>query len=323
MANPLGRLASVDLRDYWKDEARDFTPWLAQPENIGLLGETLGIGLEPIELEAQVGPYRADIVANRTGSQDKVVIENQLGNTDHDHLGKVLTYAATLNATTVIWIAGKFKDEHRQAIDWLNSLATTNLQLFAVEVQLWKIGGSPLAPQFRILSQPNDYVRAMRDEGITELKGAPRFYMEFWSAFKEYVASSGSDLHLPRPTINAWLSIAIGKSNFGVNPVLSLQKRYLGCELYIGGSQAKQAFVLLEHQKEEIEAELNTLNWQALPQRNDSRIATYVEDVNLEDDENWPTHFEWLKERCEAFVKTLGPRVRNLNLTEEQQEVAQ
>ena len=132
MANTLDKLTLVELRDQWQDEARDFTPWLAESANLSLLAETLGINLdsEDLQTEVAVGPYRADIVV--TTNEGKVVIENQLDSTDHSHLGQALTYAAVLNANTVIWIARRFTEEHRQAVDWLNALAGSSLRASAV-----------------------------------------------------------------------------------------------------------------------------------------------------------------------------------------------
>ena len=118
----LGRLESVEPRDVWSSESEDFTPWLAQAENLKLLGETIGLDLELEAQEKDVGPFRADILCKETSSDDWVLIENQLERTDHTHLGQLLTYAAGLKAVTVVWVARIFTEEHRAALDWLNGL---------------------------------------------------------------------------------------------------------------------------------------------------------------------------------------------------------
>lgn len=154
---PLGKLEKVELREAWVTEAGDFTPWLAQPENIQLLGET--IGLEDLELAGQeqaVGPFRADIVCHATTDNSLVLIENQLERTDHNHLGQLMTYAAGLQAVTIIWVAAHFTDEHRAALDWLNDITDDTFNFFGLEVELWKIGDSSPAPKFNVVSQPND-----------------------------------------------------------------------------------------------------------------------------------------------------------------------
>ena len=123
----LGRLQQIrDLKKYWEKEATDFTPWLAQEENLALLGDTIGIDLELEAQEKNVGPFRADILCKDTGNGQWVLIENQLEKTDHTHLGQLLTYAAGLNAVTIVWISARFTDEHRAAIDWLNEISNEN-----------------------------------------------------------------------------------------------------------------------------------------------------------------------------------------------------
>ena len=148
-ADSLGQLARVDLRQVWENEARDFTPWLARPENIALLGDTLGLELDVESTEADVGPYRADIVCRDMGGGspdgELVLVENQLGRTNHEHLGQLLTYAAGLAAVKVVWIAAPFTDEHRSALDWLNERTDRNVNFFGLEIELWRIGGSPTA----------------------------------------------------------------------------------------------------------------------------------------------------------------------------------
>jgi hypothetical protein len=119
-----GRLEPAKVRDYWVDEARDFTPWLAREENLGLLADTLGISLELVGTEQRVGPFKADIVAK--DGEDTIVIENQLDPTDHKHLGQLLVYAAGRNAVTVVWVAKQVTDEYRKVIDWLNEQTSVN-----------------------------------------------------------------------------------------------------------------------------------------------------------------------------------------------------
>jgi len=152
----LGRLVRVDLREAWQDEAAHFTPWLAQQENLELLGDALGIGLELEATEQSVGPFAADILCKDPMRDQWVLIENQLEQTDHTHLGQIITYAAGLNAVTVIWIARKFVEQHRAALDWLNEITAEGTDFFGVEVELWRIGeSSAVAPKFNIISKPN------------------------------------------------------------------------------------------------------------------------------------------------------------------------
>ena len=156
----LGRLERINLKDIWAHEAQDFTPWLAEETNLTLLSDTLGIDLEVEAVEQNVGPFRADILCKDTLSDRWVLIENQLEQTDHGHLGQLMTYAAGLDAVTIVWIAARIRDEHRAAMDWLNEITDSEVRFFALEVELWRIGTSPAAPKFNVVSKPNDWSRS-------------------------------------------------------------------------------------------------------------------------------------------------------------------
>ncbi|WP_415714466.1 hypothetical protein [Roseibium sp.] len=157
----LGNLERVELRDIWASEAADFTPWLARAENLSILGDTLNIDLELEAQEKSVGPFRADILCKDIGNDNWVLVENQLERTDHSHLGQLLTYASGLQAVTIVWIAAHFTDEHRSTLDWLNKITDESFRFFGLEVELWRIGDSPAAPKFNIVSKPNDWSRSV------------------------------------------------------------------------------------------------------------------------------------------------------------------
>jgi hypothetical protein len=181
----LGSLEKVALETIWPDEAKDFTPWLARPENLRILGNTLGIDLELEEEASAAGLLSADILCRNASDGNLVVIENQIRKTDHGHLGQILTYAAGLGAKTLIWVAAKFTDEHRAALDWLNVNTADDVFLFGLEIELWKIGASAPAPKFNIISKPNHWSKVVK----WQAKGANGHMMshqiyEFWSAFK-------------------------------------------------------------------------------------------------------------------------------------------
>jgi hypothetical protein len=183
----LGQLSRVDLCDIWVSEATDFTPWLARPENLVFLGETLGIDLELEAQEKAVGPFRADILCKDIGTGVWVLVENQLERTDHSHLDQLLTYASGLQAVTIVWIAAGFTEEHRATLDWLNKITDESFRFFGLEVELWRIGDSPAAPKFNIISKPNDWsrsvaqaARAIDDAELSETRVTQRAY---WTAF--------------------------------------------------------------------------------------------------------------------------------------------
>lgn len=159
-----------DLRQVWESETQDFTPWLSQPNNLELLGKVLNLDLEFQQREADVGPFQADLLCKEVNSNRLVLIENQLEPTDHTHLGQILTYAAGLQAFTVVWIAKKFTEEHRATLDWLNSITdNSKVNFFGLEIELWKIGTSAPAPKFNVVVEPNNW-RAQVSEGASSIE---------------------------------------------------------------------------------------------------------------------------------------------------------
>jgi hypothetical protein len=208
----LGTLEICDLRKSgWNDEARNFTTWLAMPENLSRLSNALDLEFELEGVEVRVGPYSADILAKDTTSDCRVVVENQLEKTDHDHLGKLLTYASGLDAKVLIWIAREFTEEHRRAVDYLNENTAGKLRVYAVEIQLFKIGDSLPAPYFNIVASPNEaYAAAAQVEGVglTETRA---LYLEFWNNFKDYCKSRGTSLSLRKAGPRSWFGVPVGR----------------------------------------------------------------------------------------------------------------
>ena len=181
LATPeLYQRAARDRLAFWEDEARQFTPWLALPENLKLLGDAIGIELEFEATESRVGIFKADIVAKEVGTDDRVIIENQLENTDHDHLGKLLTYAAGLGAKVVVWVAEKISDDHRRALDWLNEITGESFSFFALEIELWRINDSAPAPKFNLVCRPNDWAKSLTGtDGVGEPTETKLSQLEF------------------------------------------------------------------------------------------------------------------------------------------------
>lgn len=143
----LGLLEQVDLKNVWNNEPKEFTPWLAKSENLQLLGDVVGIELELEAQEKMLGPFRADILSKDTVNNQWVLIENQIERTDHAHLGQLLTYASGLKAVIIVWIARRFTDEHRAALDWLNEITDSRINFFGLEIELWRIGDSSQCTQ--------------------------------------------------------------------------------------------------------------------------------------------------------------------------------
>ena len=183
MNKNLGMLEEIgDLRTVWPKEASDFTPWLAA--NIGRLSTAVGIDIDIEETESAVGEFNVDIFAVDADTGRKIVIENQLEATDHDHLGKLITYASGKAADLVIWIVKKAREEHRAAIEWLNSHTTEDIGFILCEVKLYHIGDSDIAPSFVIIEQPNNWAKGMK-QTASERRSLPRITdMLSWGVVK-------------------------------------------------------------------------------------------------------------------------------------------
>ncbi len=316
---PRGRLEPIDdLREAWPREDEDFTPWLA--ENLDVLEETLGIELELEAREKSVGSFRADVLCREVGSDSRVLIENQLERTDHTHLGQLLTYAAGLEAVTVIWTAKSFTDEHRAALDWLNGITDERFRFFGLEIELWRIGDSVPAPKFNVVSQPNDWSRevsrAAADGELSETQVKQR---EYWDEFHEVVRNMGrGDIlgkRTPQPA--SWMGYGVGRADFRIGVVMRRPKKRIQTELYISGGDAKTFFSLLQQQKDEIEREYDhSFDWQELPEKQDCRIADVLDDVDPFDESDWPRQHEWLADRLIAMHRVFSDRVRDLDVAD-------
>ena len=319
VAIQLGRLERHDLRNAWSKEAADFTPWLAQPENLSLLGETLGMELELEAQEKSVGPFRADILCRDVGNDHWVLIENQLERTNHGHLGQLLTYASGLEAVTIVWIAAQFTEEHRATLDWLNKITDDSFRFFGLEVELWRISGSPAAPKFNIVAKPNDWshavARAAHAIDETDLSETRVLQRRYWAALNTVLdATGGLVAGNKKPQAQAWMSFPIGRSRFHLNAVMVRPRKQLRVELHIGGVHAKVYFRMLREQKDAIERELGySPDWEELPEAQDSRISHSLNDIDPENEADWPRQHEWLATHLNDLHRAFGQRVNALD----------
>jgi hypothetical protein len=316
----LGRLERVELRDIWLSEATNFTPWLGRPENIAILSETLNIDLELEAQERAVGPFRADLLCKDIGTNQWVLIENQLERTDHTHLGQLLTYASGLEAVTIVWIAARFTEEHRSTLDWLNKITNESFRFFGLEVELWRIGTSAAAPKFNIVSKPNEWsisvakaARVIDDGEQSDTKVMQTKYWEALNAKLEAIGGPISGKRKAQP--QSWMHYRIGRSYMGIGAAMNTQKKQIRAELYLTGHPAKTVFGHLIKQKAEIERELGyPLEWQELPDGQDSRIAVFLNNADPSDEADWPRQHEWLANRLNEMHRVFAPRVRDLDL---------
>jgi hypothetical protein len=314
MKKNLSKLERVPLRQAWKHEAGDFTPWLAEADNLDTLAQVLGISeLVLVAAEHWVGDFKLDILC--TDGDQQVIIENQLADTDHKHLGQILTYAAGVGAHKVIWVAESFRPEHAAALQFLNDNTTDDLSFFGVQVELWRIGDSPFAPKFEVVVKPNDWVKTGREQAHAAASASPtkQLQLKFWTALIERLAKNAPQIRPQKPRPQHWLNNSIGRSGFGLNIIANTRDERLGVELWIPGAEAKTHFANLSAQREEIEKALGfELDWQELPDAKACRIATWYPDASIEEDQRWDEYLQWLEERLVVMDRVLRPIVKGL-----------
>jgi hypothetical protein len=310
----LGTLSRVPLRTAWQHEANEFTPWLSKADNLNALADALGLSeLVCVATEHWVGDFKLDILC--TDGDDKVIIENQLEETDHKHLGQILAYAAGVGAKKVIWVADSFRPEHASALEFLNDNTTDDLAFFGVRVELWRIGDSPLAPKFEVIVKPNNWAKAGRVQARAATDASPTKQLQnrFWMALIEHLASNAPQIRPQKPRPQHWLNNSIGRSDFGLNITANTRDERLGVELWMPGVTAKQHFSRLKEQQNEIEDKLGfKLDWQELPDSMACRIATWYPQASIEDESRWHDYLEWLTQRLVKMDQVLRPIVRSL-----------
>ena len=296
----LGKLEEItDLRTVWPNEAADFTPWLASDDNIELLADALGLDeINVEETESAVGSFSVDIFASEAGTGRKIIIENQLEDTNHDHLGKLITYAAGKSAEVIIWIVKRAREEHRAAVEWLNNHTDDNIGFFLCEIKLYKIGSSEPAVKFEVIEQPNDWSKAVKkDDALSEAaqqRYARRY--NYWTAFNDYAFQNSNfseNFNRRKPSGHHWMNFSIGSSAYHIS-VSQIRKRSseLSAELYIYDD--KDLFNHLFQNKDAIEAEAGLkFDWRELPDKKASRIIIF-KPADLDDEEQWPEQFDWL-----------------------------
>lgn len=322
MSDPaFGRLEKLDPRDYWSNEAKKFTPWLAEPAHIQLLGEVIGVELEVETTEAAVGPFAADIVCRSLSEEHRVVIENQLERTDHDHLGKLLTYAGGLDdVRTIVWIAPQIREEHRAALDWLNSATDEEFNFFGVELQVWRIGDSLPAPKFEVVAKPNDWVETVRGttKSQDQLSDVKKLQLEYWTAFRDYLQDRESSVRAGKARPRHRINVSIGRAGAQLCAAAGIwdedRKEWVRglnrVQLMLNGDESKELFERLHADREEIEAELGeSLIWHNPEHARQCRIYARRY-VDLEDRDDWPNQFAWLEERLQRFDATFRDRVK-------------
>ena len=323
----LAKIERVDLRDAWPNEAQDFTPWLA--DNIEALGEALGMDLEIQQTEAPVGGYSLDVLATDLDQNRTVVIENQLEPANHNHLGKLLTYAAWHDANVIVWLAREFGDEHLQALNWLNQRTDEDTEFFGVEVELWRIGNSLPAPHFKTVGPPNELSK-VPDRSKPATLGQEQNYewrrglieelkQKIGFSARRTIRSDATYLAVEFPIQNARYAARWPNGNLG----FELMLRKVGHE---GRDWNQRVFEALKQQELIIEngikesGDAERVVWDSTEGRQRSRITIHRDGNVFQDTESWGEYHDWLIRKFSRFQEVLTPRLQEL-IQEEQQTI--
>lgn len=285
----IGKLTEVDVRNLWQHEQYDFSSWLAKEDNLMYLNDILGLTLVDVNKEVYVGPYRCDLVAKDETTGIPVIIENQLEATNHDHLGKIITYASGLDAKIIVWIVKNAKEEHCAAIEWLNNNTVNDINFFLIEIHAYKIGDSAPAPKFEVVEKPNDFVkRGNKSQGDgSELNRTQSERLIFWEQFNQTVIERGRPFGIRKdaPTTH-WYNVAVGSKEAHIAIDLISKESIIIVEFYINDN--KELFDRLYAYKDDIEAEIGiNFIWDRLDHRKASRIKHCIANLDFDDHSNY------------------------------------
>ena len=289
-----------DLRQFWKDEARDFTPWLSEEENLMQLADTLNIDINFIERESSVGGFNADILAE-DNEGNKIIIENQLEDTDHDHLGKIITYASGKDAKYIVWIVKKARDEHRQAVEWLNQHTDNGLFFFLLEIELWKIGNSRPAPRFNIVVRPNDWVK--EEKAAKAYSKQEEQLLSFWRGFNDFADQNSTFqqyFKTRKPQSRHSYDISIGTGVCHIFILVTTRKKEITVGLYFR-QKDRQSYFTLKDKKDICEKLIKgKLHWREA--KKDSKLFV-LNQFDIDDPSSWDESYEWIINHLQPLKK--------------------
>lgn len=308
MTPRLGRLSTVPPREIWAHEAHAFTPWLLH--NVDVLSDLLGMELELEVAEHPVGGFSLDLLGRDVADDSVVIVENQLEQSDHGHLGQILTYAAGTDPRTVVWITTGFRSEHRAALDWLNEHTDPHVRFFGVEIDVVKIGDSEPAPNFKLVAQPNDWGKRVRaaTSGIPT-SGRSKLYREFWEQFLARVSNEHPDwTRAKSPYPNSWYDLPTGNGNMVYST--SFSRSGLRLQLYFNSTDpdVNQAnFDRIAAEKTVFEAELEEAAiWDDKPGMKGAAIYVVSPFQSIDETDSWPAMLDWIMQRQVRFRRALA-----------------
>ena len=290
----LGILKTINLRMQWEHEDEDFTPWLS--ENLAQLNKVLNMNLEKVDDHVKVGRYECDLLCRNRKDRSYVVIENQLAEFDHDHLGKALVYTAGLGARTVIWIAEHFTNEHRNTLNWLNENTHDNFQFFGVQLELVQVENSPRAPKFNIIVMPNNWIRPfIISDG-------------YWRDFVHYLEQQGSSLEIlrwqGRPDYLGYY-LGYGDNN-GQHPdywiAAGKNRGFIAANFCMNRQNLPNTEQWFENNKQNIDRKFNE-EFEEEPQRPSHPYVVVGVAERSNSETEYISEFEWFRERLEKLER--------------------
>ena len=284
----LGKLKEIDIRTVWAHEQYDFSKWLASDENIKELGDVLNLSLTEVETEKFVGNYRCDIVCKDEITGKSVLIENQLELTNHDHLGKIITYASGLDASVVVWVVAGAREEHARAIEWLNKHTTSDVDFFLLEVHAYTIGDSVPAPMFKVIEQPNDFAKSVKSLANSgDLNESQVRRLEFWNMLNDALDRKGKPFNKHKATTDHWYTVAVGSSQCYISIDLVNKEHKIRVGLWV--TDNKKMYDMFYSHREEIEAAFGeALEWDRLDNKKASIFSTDIPGLNFNKQDNYP-----------------------------------
>lgn len=314
MKKDLGKIKKVDLRSIFADEARDFTPWLL--DNVSMLSEKIGIDIANVKKEHDVGDFSCDITAEDENTGDKIIIENQLESTNHDHLGKVITYASGIGAKVVIWIAKQFREEHQKALEWLNENNSENVSFFGIRVLALSVDDGRPAIDFEVVVEPNEWEREVKTKS-NELDDRRARYLEFFSRLVNTYSEKGVSWQRLKARAQSWIGFGGGRTGLNINWAFRGNNRF-SVELYIDTQdkdEVKEIFDELYKQKSVIDKEIPGLSWERLDDKRASRIALNTQlstAIKSLDEKEFLSLIDWAIDKMKLFKEVFTPYIRDL-----------
>ena len=286
----LGKLTEINIRKVWAHEQYHFSQWLAEESNIQELGDVLNLSLTDIETEKFVGSFRCDILCKDEVTGKNVLIENQLEPTNHDHLGKIITYASGLDASVVVWIVSKALEEHASAIRWLNNHTDETVSFFLLEIHAFVIGDSLPAAKFVIIEKPNDFVKTVRslskDGGEDGIKA---YQNEFWTQFNEEMEKRGKPFKMRTPPTDYSYRVPLGSSQYRIDIELQKKRHFMDVCLWLLGPNNKELYKKLLEHKDEIEKAVGCpVGWYELEKKKSAAVSAVIDGLDFDDHSNYP-----------------------------------